>query len=54
MGWYHVCLDCWQEAFPTEYAPVAEYWDKCEGCGQLGLTTAVRGLMFAAIRAVIN
>jgi hypothetical protein len=50
-GWHRVCLDCWQHANPTEYAPEATGFDDCERCDSPGMTVGVRSLTFLAIRA---
>lgn len=42
-GWYRVCQQCWQTAYPDEYCPTLGRYDECYSCGEQGLTLGVQG-----------
>lgn len=35
--WVHICQQCFEEEFPSEYCPELTDWDTCGVCGQDGL-----------------
>jgi NMD protein affecting ribosome stability and mRNA decay len=37
-----LCQDCWQDAHPTEYAPVATRYGPCAECGAEALVVRSR------------
>jgi hypothetical protein len=39
-----LCQDCWQDANPTEYAPVATRYGPCAECGAEALIVRSRSL----------
>jgi hypothetical protein len=52
--WSPVCLDCWQAAYPSEYAPSTTSFDECTVCGYDSLIVNAAPATVAAItRAVV-
>lgn len=52
--WTPVCLDCWQAANPTDYAPTASGWNACTVCGFDSMTVNVSPATLAEARKVYD